>query len=72
MMTVQTPARVSFRGIPILRAARRWCGVRLADLLRTCVERDVRYRAARRLETLEEHLLRDIGLTRDDVRGRRP
>ena len=41
---------------------------RLAALLRAAMERDARHRAERQLARMEDHLLRDIGLTRDDVR----
>lgn len=72
-MTLQTPPRAADGGAaPILKGAVRWCGFRLARLSRAWAERDARCRAARQLEKLEDHLLRDIGLTRDDVRSCRP
>jgi uncharacterized protein YjiS (DUF1127 family) len=33
---------------------------------------DARRRASRQLARMEDHLLRDIGLTREDAGGRRP
>lgn len=67
-MTIQTPIAAAPAGAPILRATRRWLRARLAALLRAAMERDARYRAERQLARMEDHLLRDIGLTRDDVR----
>lgn len=72
-MTIQLPVKAAPMGAAsILPAARRWCRARLADLMRAAMERDARYRASCQLARMEDHLLRDIGLTRDDVRGRRP
>jgi uncharacterized protein YjiS (DUF1127 family) len=55
-MTIQTPTAAAPAGAAIRRAARRWFRARLA---------------ARQLARMEDHLLRDIGLTRDAVRGNR-
>ncbi|MFO1144435.1 MAG: DUF1127 domain-containing protein [Amaricoccus sp.] len=70
-MTVQTPAKAAPASAPLLHAAHGWCRACLADLLRAAMERDARFRASRQLARMEDHLLRDIGLTRDDVRGGR-
>jgi uncharacterized protein YjiS (DUF1127 family) len=72
-MTSQSPVGAAPHGsASILEGAGRWCRFRFAALLRACVERDARYREACQLARLEDRLLRDIGLTPDDVRGRRP
>jgi hypothetical protein len=71
-MTIQTRIDAATGGASILRPARRWWRAGLAALLSAAVERDARYRASRQLARMEEHLLRDIGLTRDAVRGGRP
>ena len=72
-MTALSPVKASPGGVAaILKGAGRWCRVRLAELVQALMERDARHRASRQLARLEDHLLRDIGLTRDDVRGRRP
>ena len=70
-MTIQTPIAAA-GGAPILRAARRWRRRLLAALIRAAMERDARFRTARQLAEMDDRLLRDIGLTRDDVRGRQP
>ena len=70
-MTVQTAVKIAPGGAPLLQAVRGWCRARLADLLRAAMERDARFRASRQLARMEDHLLRDIGLTRDAVRGGR-
>ena len=72
-MTALSPVKAAPGGVAsILKVAARWCRVRLAELVRALMERDARHRAARQLARMEDHLLRDIGLTRDAVRGRRP
>ncbi len=73
-MTLQTPVQFAFsnpNGALNLRTAGRSHGSRLAAILAGWMERDARHRALCRLQSLDEHMLRDIGLTRDDVRGRR-
>ncbi|EYD78090.1 hypothetical protein Rumeso_00326 [Rubellimicrobium mesophilum DSM 19309] len=46
--------------------------VRLPSLLGWLVRQDARYRHARQVEELSDHVLRDIGLTRAELlRGRR-
>ena len=68
-MTALSPAKIAPGGVAsILEVARLWCRVRLAELVRAVMERDARHRAACQLARLEDHLLRDIGLTRDAVR----
>lgn len=67
-MTIPIPVEAASGGAPILR----WWRARLAALARAAMERDARYRAAHHLARMENHMLRDIGLTPDDVRGRRP
>ena len=73
-MTLQTPVKAGDTGsdvASILRTAGRRFGFSLAAIATALIERDARYRALCRLETLDEHLLRDMGLTRDAVRGGR-
>ena len=70
-MTALSPVKVVPGGVAsIPKVAARWCRVRLADLVQALIERDARHRAACQLARMEDHLLRDIGLTRDAVRGR--
>ena len=72
-MSALSPVKASLGGIAgTPKDAARWCRVWLAELVQAMIERDARYRTAGELARLEDHLLRDIGLTRDDVRGRRP
>lgn len=56
-------------GASILQTACRRAGARLADLARAAREREARYRAELQLARMGDHLLRDVGLTRDDVRS---
>jgi len=71
-MTARSLAKAAPNGAAsILTVPVHWCRARLADVGRALMERDARHRASRQLARLEDHLLRDIGLTRDDVRGRR-
>lgn len=50
------------------QATGRRLGLRLAALLQDWIERDLARRQMRQLRRLDDHLLRDIGITRDDVR----
>ena len=72
-MTTLSPVKVAPGGVTsIPKVTARWCRIRLAELVQAMIERDARHRTLGELARLEDHLLRDIGLTRDDVRGRRP
>ena len=53
------------------RAAGRLRPVRIGGLVDAWIERDGRRRQMRQLAQLDDHMLRDIGVTRDDVRGLR-
>lgn len=73
-MNLKTPVRAAGIGgdiALILRAAGSRLGFRLAAIVTALIERDVRYRSLCRLATLDERLLRDMGLTRDAVRNSR-
>jgi uncharacterized protein YjiS (DUF1127 family) len=72
-MTLQTAVTAgSDRDIASnLRIEGRRFGFSLGTIVTALIERDARYRALCRLQTLDEHLLRDMGLTRDAVRGGR-
>ena len=68
-MTALSPAKIAPGGVTsIPKVTARWWRVRLAELVRAVMERDARHRASCQLARLEDHLLRDIGLTRDAVR----
>jgi len=64
MHTASLEAAVGRHG----RGARVWAALALASLAAA----DARHRDAARLAGLPDHLLADIGLTRDAVRRRRP
>jgi uncharacterized protein YjiS (DUF1127 family) len=72
-MTARSSVKVAPSAVAaILQVAGRWCGVRLAELVQEWMEDDARRRASGQLARMEDHLLRDIGLTREDAGGRRP
>jgi uncharacterized protein YjiS (DUF1127 family) len=72
-MTIETSvSSVPARSAATPQALRRWGRACLGALVRALIERDARFRASCQLARMEDHLLRDIGLTRDDVRGGRP
>ena len=50
------------------QAAGRRRGLRLREILKAAIERDAHWRQMRQLARLDDHLLRDIGVTRADVR----
>jgi len=70
-MTMQTlpTTGIGRNDSSILRAAGRRLASCLARIATTLTERDARYRANCRLATLDDHLLQDMGLTRDAVRS---
>lgn len=74
-MPAVTPVTSASLGGSMLEAARaRWRAC-LGALVRAAMERDARFRASRQLARMDDHLLRDIGLTRnsrDAIRGHRP
>jgi len=53
------------------RAAGRLGPVRIGALVDALIDHDARGRQMRQLARLDDHMLRDIGITRDDVRGLR-
>ena len=70
-MTWYSPATAASNGnsvASLLQTAGCWCGDRLGAILSALMERDARHRAMCQLDKLDDALLRDIGLTRDDVR----
>ena len=69
-MTIEPPIAAAPGGAPTLRTAGHWRRARLAALLCAAMERDARHHALRQLARMDDHLLRDIGLTRDAGRGR--
>lgn len=63
---------LSAAGTSMFLTAGRAFGARLAAILAAWAKRGDRRRALRRLQALDDHTLRDIGLSRDAVRGGRP